>query len=171
MCEYDYDKHTIIRTIPVLDGDLKIQFQDVLYYRQKDGVPFVDLKYNTMTNYGHISVSEWNKFTAQNKGFIKKLAWYYEKESRILIQIIGQTASYLDNDKSYAILLPILESVRKQISIDLAPESTSIDSVLQSQANIKQHVLSQARIKLSEYQGEIQMRLCDRCNRKKEEQK
>jgi len=68
----------------------------------RDGTS-VDLKYDTMTNHGNVSVEEYEKYKNHHLGFNKSLIWYYEK-TRLLIKLIGDVGKLIDPNIEYAVL-------------------------------------------------------------------
>ena len=72
---------------------MKVAFQNVMYYgeNQHNGI---DLKYNTMTNHA-IPKAEWEQYKEKHIGFCKDLIWYYEKETRLVVELIGEAEGRL----------------------------------------------------------------------------
>ncbi len=99
--------------------DIKINFHDVIYYEnQRDKVR---VKYNTMVN--KLENSDYNAFALQNGGFSKDIIWYYEKETRLLIELIGKTKTFVENDNSYVIIMKLPKNFNyKWMHVDLAPQ-------------------------------------------------
>lgn len=167
LTEYDYDKNKSLGIqIPLKFGEnATIKFQDVLYSRKTKGSKNVDLKYNTMTNYGKVSIEEFEKYKKINVGFDKGIVWYYEKESRLLIKLIGDAEKMIDQNKEYAILWKLTDEQIKNMAIMFAPE-ISDKSELKNYKNINDFIFTSSRTSLSDNAGNIKMNLCSRCDYK-----
>jgi hypothetical protein len=162
--EYDYCNNTPIGSgIKLQEGvDRKTTFYDMLYGRCDLKSEKCDLKYNTMTN-RKIPKIEYEKYQESHVGFYKPLIWYYEKETRLLVELQGDVAKSISPDKSYAIIVQIDEALMKRIHIEFAPEITSLDSVVKSHPKIKEFIYDSSHVRLSEHSGEIEMNLCGKC--------
>ena len=84
-----------------------------------------------------------------------------EKESRVLIRLQNHIFDLLDGNKNYLIKLNFSEKLVKEFKLQFAPEITSIEEVFSGKQNlaIKKFLLSTARVDLSDYKGEINMKL------------
>ena len=171
LVEYDFEKRT-----PLTDGialsegaSMKLQIGDVVYARQSKKDPNkYELKYNTKTHYNFPTI-EFERFKKEHNGFYKGSIWYYEKETRLLIEIIGEAAMQMDSSKEYAILAHFDDRVYKKLRIGFAPEIKSNSEIeWQKYPSIEHFIFDTARIHLSEHHGEIEMNLCNRCDVKKE---
>lgn len=154
----------------LVDGDsMELIFKDVLYSRRNDkDTGKIDLKYNTMTN--HIMpYADFEKYNKDNKGFNKGLIWYYEKETRLLIKLTGDTAKKIEKDKNYMVVLDFSHMQKKSINIDLAPAITSADvtSELKKYNHIIDFMVDTSQCKLSKHKGEIKMNFCSKCDERK----
>ena len=141
---------------------MDIMFKDVLYYRKSDRK--VSLKYNTMTNYKFSSLKEIEK---NFNYFLKGLIWFYEKETRLVIQLKGEALKIVhgDEDTEFKVVLHFDDKTKKQFSIDFAPEITQIEEIISNPqySKIKEKFLQSSKVKLSNYSGDIEMRICDKC--------
>lgn len=166
--EYNYKKNEEVGMSTLLkkDVDMNIEFKDVLYARIDKSGKNVSLKYNTMTNYNNLSVEEYEKYVKNNKGFQKKLIWYYEKETRLLIEIKGEIARKLNAEKDYAVMWEFDKKLLKGMQIKLAPENKNED-VINECKNIKRFMLESSGICLSENAGDVEMNLCGKCDKNK----
>lgn len=166
--EYDYDKNEEVGIPTVLkkDVDMNIEFKDVLYARIDKSGKNVSLKYNTMTNYNNLSVEEYDKYVKNNRGFQKSLIWYYEKETRLLIEIKGKLVQKLDSKKNYVVMWEFDKELLKGMQIVLAPEHKNED-MINEYKNIKRFMLDSSGICLSKNAGDIEMKLCDKCDKNK----
>ncbi len=159
------DKKTIA-ICPLEDGiDMEKSFRDVLYC----GVETkgnLGLKYNTMTNY-KIPAFQKEKLKAKYNGFLKGLIWYYEKETRLLIKVIGNAAKKIQpgENKEYCILMHFSEKNYKSAQLTFAPEVVDIPAELAQYDAIRKYVMDTSKISASKFQGEIEMKLCDSCTR------
>lgn len=158
--EYDYKHHKKIKKIGDLkeNVDIKIKFHDILYYRADDKK--VRLKYNTLTNNGEITKEEVEKYIDENRGFNKGLIWYHEKEERLLIEIIGE----LDLKKECVVVCKI-DDIIKHAKITTAPEINDKEE-LKKYTNINNFMFDSSSVDLSEHHGDIEMKICDKCNYK-----
>ena len=169
LTEYDYiNNKSVGEKIPLNQGkNMSLVLRDVLYSNHaRDGTK-VDLKYNTMTNHGNVSAEELEKFKSGRVGFNKGLIWYYEKETRLLIELIGDAAKLIEPDKDYAVLWELTDKLIKKIKITCAPE-ISDGSELDKYSNIKKFMFETSKISLSKNAGEIEMNICSKCTYKKE---
>lgn len=148
------------------EKDMTISFKDVVYSRIKDDG--ISLKYNTMTNYC-LEKSEYEELQKSWNFFIKGLIWYYEKETRLIVTLNDDVLNELESDKNYVITLSYagLKDFYKHISIDFAP-AISLDEEQKiisddNFAGLKQHIIATSKVKLSEYVGTVNMKICNRC--------
>lgn len=171
--EYDYDNHKKINKECDLqnDSNCRIKLHDVLYSRieEKDNKKQARLKFNTMTNNGVIDAEQLEKYKDNNCGFNKGLIWFYEKEERLLIEINDETAKELDSNKQYAVICK-LGDIIKHAKITTAPEITGKDE-LKKYLNISKFIFDSSSVDLSEHHGEIEMRICDKCDYKNYKEK
>lgn len=139
--------------------------QDVVYVGNSKKENFVNLKYNTMTNYDQITKEEFLKFENNNQEFIKNLIWYYEKETRLLLKLTEKGIKKLEQDKDYAVIISFPEQIYKRIKLVLAPEINGIEEIINSEKYpaIKKFMTDTSSVQPSEYQGQIEMKLCERC--------
>ncbi len=167
LTEYDYENNKSIGIkIPLKNGEnMELVLRDILYsHYARDGTN-VDLKYNTMTNHGNVSAEEYEKYKNHHLGFNKSLIWYHEKESRLLIKLIGDVGKLIDLNKEYAVLWSLTGEQIKHIKIMCAPEIAD-KSELDKYKNIKEFILKTSRTSLSENAGEIEMNICSKCDYK-----
>ena len=145
---------------------MKVAFQNVMYYgeNQHNGI---DLKYNTMTNHA-IPKAEWEQYKEKHIGFCKDLIWYYEKETRLVVELIGEARREIDPNKDYVIVLKFSEEVKRKLQLMFAPETGKADKdkLIDENAGIKQFVLDTSRVKLSDHAGKVKMDLCRNCTKK-----
>lgn len=143
---------------------MKLSFKDVLYYHED--VSELKLKYNTMTNYS-IAVDELEKIKEIMKYCMKGLIWYYEKETRLIIQLIGDAKKLINDnpEKHYKVVLDFNDNIKKRMKINLAPEVTDINEILKYEA-IKDKLIESSNVQFSTYKGEIKMKICDNCSYK-----
>lgn len=146
--------------------NIRLSFKDIIYYKCNDSAKTVDLKYNTMTNHT-MPNEEFDKYKSANPGFTKGLIWYYEKETRLLAEIVekelGDTVK--NSDKQYKIILTFDEKTYKQIKLDFAPEVTDIQKAVSKYNEIQNYIYKTSNAKLSAHQGTLKMDLCRKCNR------
>lgn len=143
---------------------MKFNFKDVLYYHK--GNSELKLKYNTMTNYS-IAVDEFEKIEEIWKYCMKGLIWYYEKETRLVIQLIGKAKKLINDNskKQYKVVLDFNDDIKKRLKIDLAPEITDVNEVF-TYKEIEDMLVNSSKVRFSTYKGEIKMKICEKCRYK-----
>ena len=158
LCEKVDDKEHPLRSImPLNSDDMHIRFQDVLYYKKlKDGS--IDLAYNTMVNHS-FPAAEADSLLSQLRGFTKSKIWYYEKETRLLIELAGSAAQSIEPDKKYTIVLHLDDSAYQSLYITFGPEITNVKKAMKEHKHIQDFDLATSHGRASEYQGLIRMRL------------
>lgn len=154
-----------------IQESMELEFRDVIYAQPRDSC--YALKYNTMTNY-QIPTHEFEKYMAKHIGFCKGLIWYYEKETRLLVHLIGEA----DAEWRQRIQRPSTENLRVTLSFDdalfrrikltLAPNiaPNEIDGYIGDKDGIQQLLQAVAPVHVSQYAGTIKLRLCDNCKLK-----
>ena len=165
---YEFNDNNKCREIMELKQgvSMDLSVKDVLYY--KNNGTNISLKYNTMTNYS-LSPDEFTKYKESNIGFLKGLIWYYEKETRILIKLIGDAANKIELGKEYRIVLNIDDKIYKKLHIDLAPQIKDVDNEIKKYKAINKFMFNTSNIDLSDYAGTIDMDFCKNCIKNKEE--
>lgn len=152
------------KTKLVPDVDCKISFKDVLYRKKTD--KSCRIKYNLKDNYT-FPKNEMQKFEDTETGFIKELIWYYEKETRLLIEV---NRELLDkklfegrDDAPCRIELSIPEKCLKSLKITFSPayDDEEIDSMLSDKTFAR---FDRAKT-ISEYKGNIKIDLCRKCTK------
>ncbi len=157
------------------DGDnATFNFRDVLYYKS-DGCKNVSLKYNTMTNY-RVSNTEFEIFKKEYRGFLKGLIWYYEKETRIVIELSDELFERIKDDgKTYKVIWDFSDSGRgkgapkinaqRYLKLDLGPTVEDQDAAIQPYENICRFHRIKSNINLSAYKGTVKFDLCKKCKK------
>jgi hypothetical protein len=156
------------KSITLVNGlTMKRSFKDVLYYKSSNNSRTVNLKYNTMTN-NNIPVEDFAQYRAENVGFCKGLIWYYEKETRLLVELTGDALDYVQKNpsKTFVVVIKIADNIYKKLKIKVGPEITSLDNVVKEYPAIKQFVLDTSNADLSTYSGTVKMNLCEKCSKK-----
>lgn len=153
---------------------MKLSFRDVIYFQSGDSKGKCALKYNTMTNY-KIETEEFENYSQKNRGFQKGLIWYYEKETRLLVELLGDAKKVWEEkskENTIRVILSFDETLLKHIRVTLAPNIalSDKDDVLKDKEGICELMEKTAVVQLSKYVGTINMRLCDRCKLKKNKQ-
>lgn len=170
------DSDELIELFELTEKDYEYKFKDVIYF--KDGEKHVNLKYNTMTNY-NISKDEFEKYKDENLGFYKYLIWYYEKETRLLVELKGKAEEHvkkhsLTGNEHYIVKMSFgdLNDVIKSLKIDLGPEFDDIEKIKEYK-NIYNFLMNTSNVSKSDYSGQIKMNLknkdCDNCKKKDQE--
>jgi hypothetical protein len=143
-------------------------FRDILYSR--DEGEKCSLKYNTMTNY-NLTNSELEAYKNKHIGFSKELIWFYEKETRLLVQLTGKAKKYIEQNPEtdatwrYLVTLDINESVANKLEITFAPNITQdkLDKKLNEHPEIKKFCVQHSPLHLSDYAEEVDINPCQKC--------
>lgn len=168
-----------------------IVFADMLYYSEeipnkKRKEENMALKYNTMTNY-QISKDEFQKFKERNRGKLKNLIWYYEKETRLLIELTDEKLKKEVNEcnekyyasknvngenskANYKIVMNFNHLNLNDFQVKLAPGNIDY-SEISDYENITKYCNDTSNINLSLYKGEIDFKLKDKMCKNCEENK
>ena len=150
------------------DFDLK-ELTEVLYLRKSndknDDNDSYFLKYNTMCNYS-FNGDEAKKYMSAHEYSHKDIIWYYEKETRLVIQLKEE---FLKNHKPPEPLQPIINvklsnEIFKNMKLDLAP-GISFDEVLEDKNNYGNIQKRFTAISDSQYLNRIKIDLCRDCDR------
>lgn len=159
---------------------MNLFFRDVIYAQPGEGEGCCALKYNTMTNY-RIPNQEFERYNKEHKGFQKGLIWYYEKETRLIIQLVGDAEKEWEKwkekikskEKNIRIILSFDESLLKNIRVTLAPniDPTEFYNILTKKEGLQKLFRKTSVVQPSEYAGTINMRLCNHCEYKKNKEK
>ena len=147
---------------------MHLRAQDVLYCnkRENENAKTVNLKYNTQTNFT-VPKDEFRAFAIHNNGFLKGIIWFYEKETRILVEIMGDALRQMQPDKRYRVEMSIADKVMNKFKIDFAPEieQGDLERILNQNQYLRAYMQSTSNIKLSQYSGTIKMNLCNKCEK------
>lgn len=162
----DTEPHSAFETknfIRLDKGDYKLLLHDILYIgkdSQKENK--YRIKYNNET-INDVSQMCADKIKKEYQRFTKGLIWFYEKETRIQVEITN--SELLDKYKKYTVAIN-LEKVYEDLSIRLAPE---FDNVAHDLFNKYEGIRKWAssKIQKSDYAGEMEMglrkKLCEAC--------
>ena len=150
-----------------------IDGHDVIYAQPRDSC--YALKYNTMTNY-QIQTHEFEKYMAKHIGFCKSLIWYYEKETRLLVHLIGEADAEWRRQiqgistENLKVTLSFNDTLFRRIKLTLAPNIApdEIDGYIGDKDGIQQLLRATSSVHASQYAGTIKLRLCDNCKLKQE---
>ena len=165
LSEKDSKGHPVGIQISLEPGKtIDIAFADVLYCSE-GGKGNLNLKYNTMTNY-IVPSSEKDKLYTQLNGFIKSPIWYYEKETRLMIRLIGEAEKYIDKDKRYMIIMCFDDKMYRMMRITFGPEVVDIQNGIKDFPNLMTFILNTSNTDESAYKGQIEMNLCRNCEYK-----
>ena len=162
-----------IKTELVESQNMNIIFRDVIYSSPPiDDNENYSLKYNTMTNY-FISKQEFERYRVNHIGFNKSLFWYYEKETRLLVQLNAELENLLHEDEnnitSYKVVLRFDDKILKNIKIRLAPNFADEDKTteLKDKKGFQKWIRMTSKLQLSEYHGTVLFNFCSRCEKKR----
>lgn len=168
--EFDEENKKLNESNPIklkIGVDAELLFKDVIYYSEQNGK--TSLKYNTMTNY---KFEDLTSLKEKHNNFLKGLIWYCEKETRLVVHLIGDALKIVENNanKKYIVVLSFDDSLKKKISIDVGPEMNDLYELLSDSnyPSIKQKLLDSSKVKLSNYHGQIKMNICNKCEYRKE---
>ena len=145
--------------------NMTIKTRDILYYRDIRNRDVAELKYNNKTLCS-FSRDELKKYQSKYLGFFKKSIWNYEKEVRVLITLSNDLFNGLDKRKDYVVVMDFENAeIYNQLHIKLAPEIIDEDELFEWE-NIKNFTQITWNILQSDHIGEIEMKLCDKCEYK-----
>ena len=157
--------------IELKKDDYKLLCRDILYIgRDSQKKSAFRIKYNGQV-VNNLPKEEADKLQTDYRRFIKGLIWFYEKETRIQVEITNQ--KLLDPAKNYVIALK-LDDIYEDISIRLAPEYGEItEEEFDKYDGIKEW--TKTKLQKSEFAGQLRMnlskKLCAMCDKEKEETK
>ena len=166
LCERASSKS--IKCMDLVEGKtMKTKFKDILYYRLKNST--VDLKYNTKVNH-KMPRFEFENYLENHIGFCKGLIWYYEKETRLLVELCGEAADYVKKnpDKKFIVTLGFDDNLYKRLRVDFAPEVLDIMEEIKDSPAVMEYVLKTSKAQLSCHSGTLSMDLCKKCSKKTE---
>lgn len=171
--------------------DFNITLQDVLYAKFNDAYNYVDIKYNNRA-LNKFNKDEFQKFKDNNSAFVKNIAWYYEKETRLLVELTESGKKKFDKLKSsdkcskfkeldFKIRVSFKEITDfvNKMNLVLAPEF-SVDeenNLISSEKEfeklhkfplIQDWIIKTSNKLNSDYTGQIKMQLCKKNEMKKE---
>lgn len=150
-----------------LNKTMEREFRDILYCKEAENL--ISLKYNNSVNY-NLTHKEFEKYQQHNKGFLKGLIWYYEKETRLLVKLINEAADKVkqcvNTDIRFVVTLGIPDKVYKSMKIHCGPQIQSIEELAkENYPFINKFLQDTSSVRLSDYSGTIDMRLCDKCSK------
>ena len=91
--------------------------------------------------------------------FTKGLIWFYEKETRLQVEIVNETIKELITKSNENLVIEMdLSPINNDLMVRMAPEYAKEDrTILEEMEGFKKYDLS--RIQISDYTGEIKMKL------------
>ena len=162
---------------------MKFTMRDVLYYidngkveLQENGekVKTVYIKHNNSKKF-HFSKEHFEKYCDKNPGFKKDIIWYYEKETRIIVEVLGKAKEICcdekNEDKTYGVRMTFSDDIFKtSLRVDFAPEISSVIEAVEKNENIRAFLENVRHYKFSEYKGTVDMKFkCNGCNKTNKE--
>ena len=168
LVEYNYSKHKAVRKIATLtEENASFRLGDVVYADpSKKNREFMAMKYNTMTNRETFPIREWEWFKESNKGFYKSQVWYYEKETRLMIELSSDLYKLIDPNKSYAVILRIPEEVKRYTKVRFAPNIKSLeDEGIQKYSELMKLAQRKTALQLSEHKDTVDIDPCRNCKK------
>lgn len=156
----------------------KVKISDVIYYKESDTVRlkysnnnlfYDNKKNNNKTEKGREIIKN---FLSENKNSSKGLIWFYEKETRISVDLNDldeltdkQLSDIKTNIEKHKVVMSIHEDVLKKVTLRVGPSISDIDKIILKHQGIKDWLSS--RIDLSTYHGTIGFDLkCKKCEHK-----
>ena len=158
------EKAPIERTPLVAGKTMQTTFRDVLYFQRNGNEP-CSLKYNTMTNY-KVSPQEFDLYRKQHIGFCKGIIWFYEKETRLQVELLGKARETVTNypDADFRVALKIPDKVLNRTKVDFGPEVEDTLQATEGLPAVRAFLTKTSAVQLSEYHGTLSMKLCDKCS-------
>lgn len=155
---YPYKAKNNTKPIALNEEDYKMYFRDILYMgSDPEKHKKYQIKYNGKVK-NDISFADYNDIQQKYKRFIKGLIWFYEKESRLQIEITNK--QLLNKNKSYVVTID-LESIVDKLNIRLAPEfEGKPDELFEKYSGLKKWAFS--KLQDSDYAGQLDMNLSDK---------
>lgn len=152
---YPFNKVFDYKPVLLNDDNCKILFRDILYIGRDSAKPGkCRIKYNGSTK-NEIDESVCKAIKRQYERFTKTLIWFYEKETRLQVEIIDK--NLIDNKKNYVVIMD-LSPIYDEINIRLAPEfEGETEKVIEKYGGVKQLLYS--KLQKSDYAGQIKMNL------------
>lgn len=138
-----------------LKKDYETVCQDIAYLSEDTvNTGKFRLKYNGQVK-NDLSEDDYKTLKEKLNGFVKGLIWFYEKETRIRVEV--KNTALIEQDKNYVVLLD-LSNVYSDLNIRLAPEFKKDDKIdFDEYLGIKKFV--ESKIQKSDYAGEIKRNL------------
>ena len=155
-----------------IQESMELAFRDVIYAQPRGN--YYALKYNTMTNY-QIPKSEFKQYMKNNIGFCKGLIWYYEKETRLLVHLLGEADAEWRRliqstpTENLKVTLSFDDALFRRIKLTLAPNIApdEIGSYIADKDGIQQLMRATTPVLGSQYAGTVKLGLCDKKKKKK----
>ena len=147
---------------------MELDFKDVIYIKEADDR--VSMKYNNMTNYNFkINDDEFNEIKNKWNHFIKGLIWFYEKETRLIVHLIGDAKKIVTQNKKVPYVVTISfknnNDVLRNLGVGFAPriEENRLENIFSEHTAIGNHKNLNYNVKLSEYSGSVEIDFCSKC--------
>lgn len=167
--ESSYPYNAIGKPILLKTTDFIFQCRDILYIgKDSQKVNLYRVKYNgQVTN--NLTKDIADKLQSEYQRFIKGLIWFYEKETRLQVEVTNK--ELLEPAKNYVVILK-LDDVYDDISVRLAPEYEEIETeIFEKYDGIKDWAYK--KLQTSEFAGQLHMglkeKLCRECHQKMED--
>ena len=161
---YPYDE--IGKPISLKSTDFVFQSRDILYIgKDSQKANLYRVKYNGQI-INNLTKDIADKLQSEYQRFVKGLIWFYEKETRIQVDITNK--DLLEPAKNYVVILK-LDGVYDDISVHLAPEYKEIKTeIFEKYDGIKDWAYT--KLQTSEFAGQLHMglkdKLCRECKNK-----
>lgn len=167
--ESKYPYNAIGEPLVLRPKDYMCQCRDILYIGQDpQNNDIFRAKYNGQVKNG-LPKDTANSLKKEYARFTKGLIWFYEKETRLQVEITNK--EILDSEKAYAVGLK-LDDIYDEMSVRLAPEYGEIQpNLFDNYAGIKNWAY--AKLQKSAYAGQLKMgikeKLCSECKENKKQ--
>ena len=158
-----HDRHTLHP-----GRDCRVEFRDVLYLQREDKK--YRLKYNTRTN-TDFPKGEMEQFQRDYRGFCKDLVWFYEKETRLLVEVDEGLLDRRLYDPaapgrySCRVELQLPEDIHRQIKATLSPKYMKGSKELEEALKADEFRRFHSDELLSKYQSKVYIDMCAKCSK------
>lgn len=163
--EAQYPCREVNEPITLQSEDYTFLCRDILYIGQDpQKINTYRIKYNSQV-INDISKDTADKLQHEYQRFVKGLIWFYEKETRIQVEITN--TKLLDTAKSYVVALK-LDNIYEDLLVRLAPELGEINAdFFDEYDGIRDWAYT--KLQKSDFSGQLKMdlksKLCRECNK------
>lgn len=166
--EYNRKDKSLGDSIDIASDEFSVVVRDILYIGESSKREGSRIKYNGKQRFAEDfsqKGQDISKFTAAYKAlcpsFHKGLIWYYEKETRWLVELPRRFLASEKDYKDYRVVAEIPNTVYNNLKIRFAPEVTS-EYKIEIIAKDGFQKFCAAKFEDSDYFGEVDMSLAER---------